>query len=112
MMVGVRSGSDEKSRGDACSFSITVSPSASTKREEASDMSDEIEEKREEDLFGELLIFNIARCFKQGIPSHYGAGRQYLFIVIIIIFITSPVVVYYLCNLSPIVASPFNTTRR
>ena len=53
----VRVGSEEKRRGDACSLSITVSPSASTKKDEASEINEEMDEKREEDLLSESLIF-------------------------------------------------------
>ena len=60
MIVGL--GSAEKRIGDACSLSITVS--ASTKRDDASDMNDVMEEKREADLFGEslIVIVCIVRC--------------------------------------------------
>ena len=77
-IVGLDAG--EKRIGEACSLSITVS--ASVKKDDASEMNDEMEEKREADLFGESLIFvfHIVRCFKQRrISSHYGAGRQYLY---------------------------------
>ena len=78
MVMGV--GSAENRIGDACSLSTTVL--ASAKKVEASEMNDEMEEKREADLFGESLIFvfHIVRRFKQRrISSHYGAGRQYLY---------------------------------
>ena len=57
--MGVRLGSDEKRRGDAFSLSMTVSPSASMNKDEASEISEVMEEKREgEDLFAASLIFN------------------------------------------------------